>query len=566
MTAARTSGVPWQDVAAGLSIAGLLLPEAVAYSGIASLPPQAGIIALIAGLACYGLLGTSRYAIVAATSSSAAVLGAATASLAAGDPRLRLALAAGLVLLTGGYFVVAGLARLGNVTDFIAKPVLRGFAFGLGLVIVFKQLATVVGVKPTSGSVYGFLFELIGAFAAWNWTGVLVGALALALLFGLARIQRLPGGLIVIALGIAATRWFDLPRHGVGIVGPIHLALTTPALPALSRAAWLRLGELGLALAMVLYSESYGSIRSFAVKHGDAVAPNRDLLALGAANLASALFSGAPVGAGYSATSANEAAGAESRFSGAVALLVLLALAATLLPWIALTPEPVLAAIVIHAVSHSLKPAVFRPYFAWHRDRLVAIASVLAVLWLGVLDGLLAAIAISLIMMLRRFAEAGICELGRLGAGHDFVNRSEHADAQPVAGVLILRPDEPLFFANVERIVAQLRERIGATPTEVAAVVSLEDTFDLDSSSVEALQGFFAWAAAAHRRVVLARLKDPVYDLLKRLGGTAQPPVPMGLSVDDAVALALDRTDAAPPGVAAADTAATGAMHDDQRR
>ena len=532
----------WQDAVAGLSIAGLLLPEAVAYSGLASLPPQAGIIALVAGLACYGLFGTSRFAIVSATSSSAAVLGAATASLAGGDVALRLALAAALVLITGAYFLVAGLARLGNVTDFIAKPVLRGFAFGLALVIVLRQAASIVGVHPASSEPAWLIVDLIERFAAWNWAGIAVGGIALGLLFVIARARRLPGGLIVIALGIAATHWFDLPHYGVSVVGPIRLKLQAPALPLLSRTDWLRLGELGFALVMVLYSESYGSIRSFALKHGDSVAPNRDLLALGASNLAAGLLLGMPVGAGYSATSANEAAGAASRLAGGFALLVLLAVVVLVLPSIALTPEPVLAAIVIHAVSHSLRLEAFRPYFAWHRDRLVAIASIIAVLWLGVLDGLLAAVAISLMMMIRRLSESTVCELGRLGGGHDFVNIRDHPDATQVAGLLILRPDEPLFFANVERILVQARHRIAAAEPGVSGVViSLEETFDLDGSSVEALQAFFDWAAGQGKRLVLARLKHPVHELLKRVvrAGPAAPAL-IGLSVDDAVRIALE--------------------------
>jgi MFS superfamily sulfate permease-like transporter len=539
----RRASSHWQDAVAGISIAGLLLPEAVAYSGIAGLPPQAGIIALFAGLACYGLLGTSRFAIVSATSSSAAVLGAATVSLAGSDATLRLTLAAGLVLVTGAYFVLAGIARLGNVTNFIAKPVLRGFSFGLALVIILRQVATIVGVHPATSDLPRFVVGLIGTFAAWNWAGAAVGATALGLLFVIGRMRHVPGGLIAIALGIAATHWLDLPRHGVSIVGPIHLNLSAPALPVLSRVDWLRLGELGFALVMVLYSESYGSIRGFAIRHGDSVAPNRDLLALGASNLASGLFLGMPVGAGFSGTSANEAAGATSRLAGGIALILLLGVVVTVLPSIALTPEPVLAAIVIHAVSHSLQPAVFRPYFLWHRDRLVAIAAIVAVLWLGVLDGLLAAIAISLMMLLRRLSESSVCELGRLDGGHDFVSIKDHPDAKPVAGLLILRPDVPLFFANVERILVRTREQIAAAgPSVHGVVVSLEETFDLDGSSVEALLAFFDWVAGERKRLVLARLRHPVHELLKKAvpAGPTSPTL-IGLSVDDAVRLALDR-------------------------
>ena len=532
--------VPWQDAVAGLSIAGLLLPEAVAYSGLASLPPQAGIIALFAGLSLYGMLGTSRFAIVSATSSSAAVLGAATASLAAGDSALRLGLAAGLVIIGGVYFIAASIARLGNVTDFISKPVLRGFTFGLAIVIVVRQCATILGVHSSSGDLLRFVLDLARDYPSWNWATVAVGLTALAVLFALSRVRRLPAGLVVIAAGIAASRLLHLPEHGVSIVGPIQLHLDTPRLPTLTRAAWLRLGELGFALVMVLYSESYGSIRSFAIKHGDAVAPNRDLLALGASNLAAGLFLGMPVGAGYSGTSANEAAGATSRWAGLTACAVVLAAMLFVLPEIAWTPEPVLAAIVIHAVSHSLRPAVFRPYFSWRRDRLVAIAAIVAVLWLGVLDGLLAAIAISVVMLLRRFSESTICTLGRLGDGHDFVNIADHPDAKPVPGLLVLRPDEPLFFANAERILTQVRRRIIEAGRDVHAVVlSLEETIDLDGTSVEALQAFFDWAAHNGTFLVLARLKHPVHVLLDRVvRPSPSPPKLIGLSVDDAVRVA----------------------------
>jgi MFS superfamily sulfate permease-like transporter len=529
------------DSVAGLSIAGLLLPEAVAYSGIANLPPQAGIIALFAGLACYGLFGTSRFAIVSATSSSAAVLGAACAQLSGGDVQRQVMLAGALVLITGIYFVIAGLARLGNITDFISKPVLRGFTFGLGVVIALRQLAVMAGVHPTSGYAPWFAVQLLGKYAQWNWTGIAVGVAALVLLFLLSRARLLPGGLIVIALGIVATHWFELAHRGVETVGPIHLALRAPTLPALSREDWLRLVELGFAMVLVLYSESYGSIRSFAIKHEDPVAPNRDLLALGASNVLSALFLGMPVGAGYSATSANEAAGAATRLAGGISLLVLLAIVLLVLSYIALTPEPILAAIVIFGVSHSLRLAAFRSYFQWRRDRVVVVASILAVLCLGILDGLLAGVAISLIMLLRRFSQSGLGELGRLGSGHDFVKIADHPEAQRVAGLLILRPEEPLFFANVDHILGDVRRRIKAADPPVHGVIlSLEETFDLDSTSLEALLEFFADLKKSGTQLTLARLKHPVHQLLDQVAGSLPPaPAFSGLSVDDAVQLSL---------------------------
>lgn len=530
----------WHDVIAGLSIAGLLLPEAVAYASIGNLPPQAGVIALFAGLVCYGLFGSSRFAIVSATSSSAAVLAAATASIGHDDVGFRLTLAIGLVLITGLFFLIAGLARMGNITDFIAKPVLRGFAFGLAIIIIVKQCASMVGIHPPNGDMYRFVSALLGQVAHWNLVGIAIGSVALMLLFLLARLKHVPGGLIVIVLGIVASKLIDLSQYGVGLVGTIHLELATPTLPLLSRSEWLRLGELGFAMVMILYAESYGSIRSFAIKHGDAVSPNRDLLALGASNLLSGLFHGMPVGAGYSATAANETAGAKSRWAGGVAALVLLTIVLTILPSIALLPEPVLAAIVIQAVSHTLNPAIFRPYLAWRRDRVVIIAAVVGVLVLGVLDGLLAAVGLSLLLLLQRISESTITVLGRLGQGHDFVSLTLYPDAKPVDGILILRPDEPLFFANVERVMQQAQSTIAAADPAVHSVIlSLEESPDLDSTSLEALHDFYRFVTSQDKRLLLARLKGPVYDLLQRtVPADLAVPSFSALSVDEAVRIA----------------------------
>ncbi|MGF6554013.1 MFS superfamily sulfate permease-like transporter [Pseudomonas sp. S30_BP2TU TE3576] len=531
----------WQDLLAGLSIAGLLLPEAVAYSSIAALAPQAGVIALFAGLLCYGLFGTSRFAIVSATSSSAAVLAAATATLANGDPELRSTLAVGLVLVTGVFFLLAGLFKLGSVTSFIAKPVLRGFAFGLALTIILKQIASVVGVHLTDANLVRFLPQLLEQLPQWNWAAATVGAVALALLWLFARFRHLPGGLLVVVIGIAAGQWLDLPAHGVKLIGLIDLSLEVPKLPVLPFADWLRLGELAFAMVMILYAESYGSISAYALKHGDRVASNRDLLALGASNLLSGLFHGMPAGAGYSATSANEAAGATSRLAGIVAALVVLLIVLTVLPYIALTPEPILAAIVIHALGRGLSLQPLGRYFIWRRDRLLVICAVGAVLVLGVLDGLLVAVAISVLLMLKQMSAADIQILGRIDGGHDFVDLQRHPAAQTVPGVLIVRPGEALFFANVERILGGALRLIRHSQTPIHTVIlSLEESPDLDGTSIEALQEFFVRVHQEGQCLILARLKDDAQTALATLPQVqANGVILSGLSVDGAVQQAL---------------------------
>ncbi|HMZ76106.1 MAG TPA: SulP family inorganic anion transporter [Rhodocyclaceae bacterium] len=530
----------FSDLLAGVSLAGLLLPEAVAYSSIANLPPQAGVMALFAGLLAYGALGTSRFAVVSATSSSAAVLAAVTASLAGGDAVLRGALAGGMILLAGVFFVLAGLARMGNASDFISKPVLRGFAFGLALTIALKQLPKMVDVHPAQGDLLHFVPALFGHVADWNLAGLGLGGASLALLFVLERLRPVPGALVVTALGIVLARTVDLAAWGVDTVGPIRLHLAAPDLPDLSRAAWLRLAEVAVAMVLVLYAESYSAIRNFALRHGDAVDVNRDLLALGVANLASGLVHGLPVGAGYSATSANEAAGARSRLSTWVCAAVALLIVLTLLPLIADTPEPVLAAIVVFAVSHSLDPGVFRPCFRLHRDRIVVVAAVVAVLLLGVLDGLLAAIGVSLMMTLKRLSDPALSELGRLAGGHDFVALKLHPEAEALPGILILRPETPLFFANAGHVVTGIRRTLEGHAGLHALIVSLEESPDLDSTSVEALEELAAATRRAGVGLYFTRLKPAALTVLRRAALPGLPPDALSdLSVDDAVTLAL---------------------------
>jgi MFS superfamily sulfate permease-like transporter len=521
------------DILAGLSIAGLLLPEAVAYSGLAGLPPQAGVIGLFAGLVSYGLIGRSRFAIVSATSSSAAVLASATLALGGGTLVERVALASILVAGTGLAFAICAALRVGAISNAVARPVLRGYTFGLALVIAVKQWPHLVNLPVHSHDFFALIVELLRAYRAWQLPSLACGLLALAGLFALERVPRVPGALIVIVASILAAPL--LAAHGVVLTGPIHLALAMPRFVVPPGTHALQLAEFSLAVMFILYAESYSSIRTYALKHDEAVQPNRDLWALGVANLISGLFHGTPVGAGYSATSANDAAGARSRLAGLTAAVVVLVLVLAFLGWIERIPEPTLAAIVIHAVSKSVRFSVFRNYFRWRRDRFVAVAAVVAVMLLGVLNGLLAAIALSVALLLRSLARPRLSILGRVGE-HDFLNVARFPAAKPVAGMLVIRPEEPLFFANAEPVLAQVRQRVLADPSAKVVVLSLEESPDLDGTSLEALGELCSWLASRAVELRLARLKDSARDALLRSNLRHLPAAELHYaSVDDAV-------------------------------
>ena len=526
----RTAGA---DLLAGLSIAGLLLPEAVAYSGVASLPPQAGVIALFAGLLCYGLIGRSRVAIVTATSSSAAVLASATLTLGGGDLALRLALASILVAGAGAAFVLAAALRLGALSHLIARPVLRGYAFGLALVIAVKQWPHLVNLHTQATGFFPLVAEILRAHPSWHWPSLACGLAALAGLMVLERVPRMPGALTVIVGSILASSWLN--AQGVALTGPIHLALGMPALALPAGVDWLALAEFSLALMLILFAESYGSIRSFALKRDEEVQPNRDLLALGVANILCGLLQGTPVGAGYSATSANAAAGARSALAGLYAGAVVLTLVLLFLRWVERIPEPALAAIVIHAVSKALRPGVFADYFRWQRDRMLVVAAVLTVMIFGVLNGLLAGIAFSLALLLKSLASPRLSVLGRVGA-HDYVSLARFAHAVSTPGVLIVRPEQPLFFANAEPLLAQVRQRALAAPDTKLVILSLEESPDLDSTTLEALEEFCSWLAARGVQFRVARLKERAREALLRAKLAHLPASALDYSsVDDAV-------------------------------
>ena len=526
----RTAGA---DLLAGLSIAGLLLPEAVAYSGVASLPPQAGVIALFAGLLCYGLIGRSRVAIVTATSSSAAVLASATLTLGGGDLALRLALASILVAGAGAAFVLAAALRLGGLSHLIARPVLRGYAFGLALVIAVKQWPHLVNLHTQATGFFPLVAEILRAHPSWHWPSLACGLAALAGLMVLERVPRMPGALTVIVGSILASSWLN--AQGVALTGPIHLALGMPALALPAGVDWLALAEFSLALMLILFAESYGSIRSFALKRDEEVQPNRDLLALGVANILCGLLQGTPVGAGYSATSANAAAGARSALAGLYAGAVVLTLVLLFLRWVERIPEPALAAIVIHAVSKALRPGVFADYFRWQRDRMLVVAAVLTVMIFGVLNGLLAGIAFSLALLLKSLASPRLSVLGRVGA-HDYVSLARFAHAVSTPGVLIVRPEQPLFFANAEPLLAQVRQRALAAPDTKLVILSLEESPDLDSTTLEALEEFCSWLAARGVQFRVARLKERAREALLRAKLAHLPASALDYSsVDDAV-------------------------------
>jgi MFS superfamily sulfate permease-like transporter len=523
------------DILAGLGVAGILLPEAVAYAGIAGLPANHGVLAAIAGALVYAIVGRSRFAVVAPTSSSAAILGAGLATLP--DDGYRAAFATIVVALVGLAFLAAGFFRLGAVANFVSRPVLRGFTFGLALTIIVKQVPELVGVHVAGRNLFETIAGLASTVPRWHLPSIATGLLALALLIAFRRLPKLPGAFLTIIAGIGLSFAVDLPAHGVALIGTIDFAPGWPTLPPLDREAWATLGQLVLPLCLMLFAESWGTMRGLALAHGDRVAADRELGALGWSNLASALVNGMPVGAGFSAGTANEAAGATSRLAAAIAAGGLTAMGVFFAPLIGRLPHPVLAAVVIAALTHALSPGPLARLFRLGRDHGVAVAAAFGVIAFGTLNGMLLAILLSIVVVLRRFANPRVPRLGQLGDSRDYVDISRHPDAVAPAGMTIWRPAGPLFFANAERVLGMIAAN-GDLSGPV--IISLEETADIDTTALDALLEFAAVVEQAGGRLWLARAHDHVRDLL-RAAGADDLVARSTYSVADAVAAAQPR-------------------------
>lgn len=513
----------WRDLVAGLCVAGLLLPEAVAYAGLAQLPVVHALTAAMAGLAIYALFGGSRFAIVAPTSSSATLAAAAVLSMPGTTDAAHTMVYAqavfALVLLAGVVLMLLAWARQGQLSAFVSRPVLRGFAFAVAVTIVIKQLPDALGLAlpaEAGGDPLHVLLFAAAHMGQWHGPSMAVALAAGLLVAGLRRWPQLPASLLVIVLAIAAAQALDLQSMGVHEVGALQRPSLHLSLPDLSQAEWLQAGQLAFGLVVLVFAESWGSMRTLALARGDTLDANRELLVLGACNVGAGLLQGLPVGAGFSASAANAAAGATSRWAGVVALAVMAAALAFALPALHLLPRPVLAVAVISALWHALSARPLLTVWRMKRDRLLIAGAVMAVLALGVLNGMLAAIALSLFTALRGFSQPVVHELGELESSRNFIVLEGQPGAAPVAGVLVLRPEEPLFFASAERVAAEVMRLVALRASTRTVVLSLEESSDLDSTAVECLLELRRRLQDTGRSLVLARVKEPVRELLGR--------------------------------------------------
>ena len=530
------------DIVAGIAVAGLLIPEGMAYAGIAGVPPQMGLYSALLGMFVYAIFGTSRQLAATSTSSSAAMLAALVAPLALADPTRYKVLVSAVTIAAGLLFLVAGVLKLGVVSEFISKPVLKGFVFGLALTIIVKQAHKLLGIPGGQGNFFHQSWHVLTSIAVVNpWTlGVGAGAILTMFLLGVLA-PRVPSVLVVLVLGILSFSGFGLERHGVEVVGTIRAGL-----PSLS---WPKIGEDDLAdvfigaigIVLVLIAEALAAARTFAAKNKYEIVPNQELCAMGLANIASGLFGGMIVGGGMSGTAANDAAGARTRLSTVTASMFVGLTLAFLLPFFRNLPEAVLGAIVVHAVVHLADVGTLKYYARLRTGSIwVSLAALLAVLQMGILKGLIFAVGLTLIVLMRKLSSPQDSVLGRLPGSQSFVDVARYSEAEQIPGLLIFRPNGIVFFANANRVLNRLRELVRAAGKPLRAVLlNLEASPEIDVTCLEMLGQLRNELQDSGIDLYFARVADPVRDLFGRSGFLKQLDGRLFRGVDVAVAAFL---------------------------
>jgi high affinity sulfate transporter 1 len=494
-----------------------------------------GLYAAPGALIFYAAFGSSRQLVTGPMAATAALSAAAAGSFAAQGTDAFLQLTITLALVVGILALVAGVLRLGFLASFISEPVLKGFIIGLALTIIIGQIPKLLGVEKTGGDFFEQLWGVLGNLGGTSGLTLLVGLVSLGLVLGLRRFAPVvPGSLAAVLFGIAVVHLFDLNEHGVAIVGHIDSGLPSFGLPNVPAHRYLDLAAAGVGVMLVGFAEALGAGKTYAAKEHYEIDANRELIGLGAANLAAGLSSGMVVNGSLSKTAVNGSAGAKSQLSSltvaaltVVTLLFLTGLFEDL-------PEATLAAVVIAALIELVDiPALVRLYrfhtrgegrvlaLAARPDFVAAVAAMLGVLVFDTLPGLFIGIAVSLLLLLYRASRPHVAVLGRdPGADGRFSDVERHPDNELVPGVVVLRPESGLFFANADAIRAAIKAR--AVDGTRAVVLDAETVPSIDVTAVSMLVEVAEDLRRDGIELVLARDVGAVRELVG-LGGQETP-------------------------------------------
>ena len=511
-----------RDLTAGVVLATMLVPQGMAYAELTGLPPETGLYTTVAALLAYAVFGTNRVLVLGPDSSLAPIVAAIVLPLAAGDPATAVVLASALSLITGLICLLAGYARLGVVTELLSKPVRIGYLNGIAVVVLISQLPKALGFSVDAETTISTLVATVKAVV--NGEIVLAAMMFSILTIVLIQVSRrlwpgAPGVLIAVISSLAGMALFDLAGV-VDTVGALPQGAPRFAFPGvdIDQLQALTIGALGVAL--ISFADTSALSSAMALRSGGRSTPNSEAKALGAANIFSGLVQGFPTSASSSRTAVAVSVGSRTQLTGVVAAVGVLAMLVWAPGLLADLPSATLAAIVISASFIIFDGTAVRWLWSVRRSEfLLALGSFLGVVIVGVLEGILIAIVLSLANFIRRAWHPHSAELVRVNGMRGYHDRERHPEGMTIPGLLILRFDSPLFFANAPtfgRLLHDLLER-ASRPIDRVLVAGAAIT-DIDTTGAEVLVGVLDDLDKRGLEFAFAGLKGPVKDRLKAYG------------------------------------------------
>ena len=528
------------DVLAGVSVAAVAIPIAIAYSKLAGVPPVYGLYASLLPLVAYAIMGSSRQLIIAPDAATCAIVFAVVAPLAGQDLARYILLTSTLAILAGVICIVAGFARLGFLTSFLARPILTGYLNGIALCIISGQLGTLFGFTLAPAGFFRLLWQFVSKLGETHVPTLVLGLAMLAVLILLSRLApKLPGPLAAVTLGIAASAAFGFANHGIRILGAIPAGLPFPTLPIPAAGDWQPLAAGAAGLALISYNSAMVTAKGFAAKNRYDIDPNQEFIALGVANVGSGILGGYAVSGADSRTAMNDSMGGKSQVVGLVAAVVM---ALTLvfftrpLGWL---PVVVLSAVLIKAAMglfdwkallelRRVSPQEFR----------LCLVTLLGVITLGVLPGVVVAVAMAMLQVLVRSSRPHDALLGRVPGTQEFGDLATHPHAQSFPGLVLYRFDMSLVFFNADHFKARVRAVVAEAPKPVRHFVLDAETMPyVDVTGAAILDQVRSDLEAEGLGLAVAGAKGPVRGMLDRTGFSARlGPGRMFTTLESAVA------------------------------
>ncbi|MCE5979336.1 SulP family inorganic anion transporter [Pseudomonas sp. JR33AA] len=530
-----------KDIGAGLVLTTLLVPVGIAYAEASGVPGIYGLYATIIPLLAYALFGPSRILVLGPDSALAAPILAVVVQYAASDPQRAIAIASMMALVAGAFCVIAGLLRLGFITELLSKPIRYGYMNGIALTVLISQLPKLFGIKVDSEGPLRDLWHLGQALYSGqgHWPSFVVGAGSLALILLLKPFKRLPGILIAVVLATLAVSVFNLDQMGVKVLGQLPQGLPGFVFPWVSDIDLVEVLLGGIAVALVSFADTSVLSRSYAARLKMRVNPNQEMFGLGVANLASGMFQGIPISSSSSRTPVAEAAGSQTQLTGiigALAVTLLLLVAPNLMQNL---PNSALAAVVIAAALGLFEFAELKRIFRMQQwEFWLSFTCFVGVAVFGAIPGICVAVAVSVIEFLWDGWRPHYAVLGRADGLRGYHDMQRYPQARRIPGLVLLRWDAPLFFANAEQFQNTVMAAVDASPTPVQRVViAAEPVTSIDITSADMLAELDRALEARGIELQFAEMKDPVkdkmrqFELFEHMGEKAFHPT-VGAAVD----------------------------------